>query len=497
MLRRFLFLTLGFLEILVAGVLFVFAWQTPGPAEVHDGVTRVERVTQQTSGQVARLRRQLHTIRQQQPHLRELAVNLRLQMSLATKDLEGQRIDYDTVHTVEGALGDVAKGLDGLSDTLNPKGIGKIGEGLGTTADFLEDKVAPAADRAADSLDRSTEALRGDAENLSKLLRAAPLDLKAARQIHDSLSRFSEGLDRLNTRLDPSRLDSLKDGFKGMEDALSTGAEDVDRLSGYSYPSIRMSGLRPSVEDKPFWPDGKKIAEGMRRAAHGAAEASREIDGLGDDLPKLRDSLNESRKVAEATRDALGNVLDQQDKVESLLKDIPTHAARLADELPRLGSDLSKVLRETKHLKEVAGLLREAQQGVETAQARWPELRKTLGQSATLLRAAQAQMKTALEHRDDYDKAMKQTLVLSRTLSAALPLLTEQMEDQLQEQEDSLKNLGDSIDQTGAVLPEWDRTASRVLFTTRLLLCLMGAIFGLHGVYQMAGTWGRRPGASL
>ena len=130
---------------------------------------------------------------------------------------------------------------------------------------------------------------------------------------------------------------------------------------------------------------------------------------------------------------------------------------------------------------------------METAVARWPQLRKTLSQSARLLRTAQQQMQTAMAHRDEYQKAMDQTLILARTFSAALPLMTEQMEDQLQEQEASLKNLGDSIDQTSAVLPEWDRTASRVLLTTRLLLCLMGAIFGLHGVCQIAGAWGRGP----
>ena len=127
------------------------------------------------------LRRELHTLREQRPRLREMALNLQTQMTLATNNLKGQRIDYDTVHTVEGALGDVARGLDSLSDTLDPKGIGQIGEGLKTTADFMEDKLAPAADRAADQLDQSTEALRTDAQRLSKLLRDAPLDLKAAR----------------------------------------------------------------------------------------------------------------------------------------------------------------------------------------------------------------------------------------------------------------------------------------------------------------------------
>ena len=448
MLRRFIFMTLGFLEILAAAVLFVFAWQTPGPAVVHDGAVHSQ-TSQSPNEPAARSRtcaRQLRTLRQQRPRLRELAVNLQTQMSLTTKDLEGRRIDYGTVHTV-GRRSAMAKGLDGLSDTLDPKGIGKIGEGLGATADFLDDKVAPAADRAAHQLDQSTEALRTDAEHLSKLLRTAPLDLKAARQIHDSLSRFSDGLDRLNTRLDPSRLDALKDGFKGMEDALSTGAEDVDRLSGYSYPSIRMSGLRPSVEDKPFWPDGKKIAEGMRRAAR----------GVGGEPRNRRPGRRPAEAARFAEREPKGRRGDARRPGQ---RPRPAGQGRIAVEghsdargppggrtAARLGSDLSKVLRETKHLKEVAGLLREAQKGVETAQARWPELRKTLSQSATLLRAAQQQMHTALEHRDDYDKAMKQTLVLSRT-SAALPLLTEQMEDQLQEQDDSLKNLGDSIDQT-------------------------------------------------
>ena len=100
-------------------------------------------------------------------------------------------------------------------------------------------------------------------------------------------------------------------------------------------------------------------------------------------------------------------------------------------------------------------------------------------------------MQGALAHRDEYEKAMKQTVTLARTYSAALPLATEQLDERLRDQEDSLENLGDSIDRTTAVLPEWDRTATRVLETTRLLLFLMGAIFGLHGSYLTITAWGR------
>ncbi len=266
----------------------------------------------------------------------------------------------------------------------------------------------------------------------------------------------------------------------------------MERASELTYPTVRLEGLTPIILQQPFWPDGKKIAEGLRRVSRGAAAARTELDSLGVDLPKLQESLKESRTVAKTTWDALGTALRQQDQAEELLKDAPEHAARLADELPKLSSDLSKVLRDTKRLRETSGLLREAQQGLETAAARWPALRKTLSDSARLLRATQGQMQNALAHHDDYDKAMNQTILLARTFSAALPLMTEQLEDQLREQEDSLQSLGDSIDRTTAVLPAWDRTASRALEITRLLLFLMGAIFGLHGTYLTMGAWGRR-----
>ena len=72
MFRRIVFVTLGVLEFLAALILFVFAWQMPSPNEVHDGVSRVERVTEETSAQVTRLRRNLHTIREQRPKLAQV-----------------------------------------------------------------------------------------------------------------------------------------------------------------------------------------------------------------------------------------------------------------------------------------------------------------------------------------------------------------------------------------------------------------------------------------
>jgi chromosome segregation ATPase len=364
----------------------------------------------------------------------------------------------------------------------------QFAQGLKATADFLEKEVAPAAAKAADDLDKTTESLRSDARRLSAVLKTAPPDLKAVREIHDSLVRFDQGLERMQNMFKAERLEAMRKGFQGLEQALNTGAEQVERLAGYSYPVVTFHGLKPSIEQRAFWPEGGKIAEGMRKAAKGTTAAAEELEMLSKDLPKLRQSLEESRKAATATRDALAVALKQQDKVERLLKSVPQHAARLAEQLPELSSSLTKILRDTSHLKDIGKLLRQTQKAVETAVERWPELRKNLGRSAVLLRTTQKQLQNVLTHRADYEASLQNSLVLSRTFSAALPLLTEQLEMELGDQEQVLSNLGDSIDDANAALPGFARGASDILQTTKMLLGLMAAIFALHGGYLAFGA---------
>jgi hypothetical protein len=483
--RRVVFLCLGLLEFLVALVLLYFAYELPGPAEVHDGVGRVERMGRQTSAQVQRLRKQVSTLRERRPQVHELAVRLQQQLRTVSDNVKNQPINYDSVRAVGDSLGDAAGGLDGLSQTLDGEALGQVGKGFKTAADFLDDQLARSAEEAADRLDRSTDDLRDDARRLAGLLREAPLDLKAAREVHEALEKFSDGLDHIRTPLRKERIDAMREGFKGLEDALTTGAEQVERLSGYTYPVMTLNGLKVMVEQRQFWPEGGRIAEGMRKAARGTTAAGKELDALAADLPRIQESLDESRKVVRKTREAIGVALKQQEKVEPLLKDIPTHAARLAEELPQLGAGLSKTLRETARLKELAGVLRQAQKGIEGAVEHWPELRKNLGRSAELLRLTQRQLKHALEHRADYEEAMQQTLVLVKTFSAALPLLTEQLDEELRDQEQSLSGLEASIDEVGVALPGYAQTASHILTTTRLLLVLVGVIFSLHGGYLL------------
>src|SRR5262249_15026247 len=153
-------------ESFVSLVLFFFAHQLPGSAEVQDGVGRVERMSRQTTAQVQRLRKQVATLRERRPQVQEMAFRLQKQMRQVTGNLKGQSIDCDTVRTVGAALGDAADGRDGLSSTLDPKAVAKIGEGFNAAASFLDEQLAKAAEEMADRLDRSTDDLRADAKRL-------------------------------------------------------------------------------------------------------------------------------------------------------------------------------------------------------------------------------------------------------------------------------------------------------------------------------------------
>ena len=110
-------------------------------------------------------------------------------------------------------------------------------------------------------------------------------------------------------------------------------------------------------------------------------------------------------------------------------------SARLAESLPKLGTDLARILRDTEKLKDVAGSLRQAQKGIDSSLARWPELRTTLSRSATLLKATQQQMRHVIEHRDDYERALGDTIALTDEFADRLPRFTthlDKIKDQVQ-----------------------------------------------------------------
>jgi DNA repair exonuclease SbcCD ATPase subunit len=489
--RRTIFFAMGILEIVVGIVLVGLGCQLPGSVEVERSFQSAGRVTNRASNQVEILRSQVAELRRLE--LPELSSRLEKQTRAVTATLRAQSVDFDAVAAMRDALGEVAKGLNGLAETLDPDSIGKLNTGLGETAAFLDEKVIPAAQEAADQLDKSTAGLRADAKQLAAVIRESPPDLKAIREVYDGLGRFRAGLDKMCSLLKVRRLDTMREGFRGLESSLTAGSEQVDRLAGYTYPIVTLKGPKPEISQRPFWPEGNRIAEDMRKAAAGAAAAGKEMDDMAADLPEIRASLLESGRIVEKLREGLGMALQNKDQIEPLLKEVPNHAARLAEDLPKLSGDLSKILRDTEQLKEVARGLRQAQKGINTALTRWPELRTTLARLGTVLLATRDQLDQAVRHRDQYETAMQQTVQVADTFAAMLPLITDQLKGRLDEEEQTLSELGQGLDEVGGALPAYALTASGLVKTGRLMAWLVAGIVGLHGCYLvLSARMGRR-----
>src|SRR5262245_9781636 len=172
--RRVLFVWLGGLELIIAGVIIYLGLSLPKSREIGDGFDRLETTTRKAGGQIGTMRRQVHDLRR--PELQELADKLQRQTETVTSSLKRQQLDFQTVVTLRDSLRDVARGVDSLSETLDPERIGQLGVGLGETAKFIDESLVPSATKSADQLDKLTVDLAKDAEQLAALLRATAPD---------------------------------------------------------------------------------------------------------------------------------------------------------------------------------------------------------------------------------------------------------------------------------------------------------------------------------
>src|SRR5262245_16287827 len=489
--RRTVFAAVGVLELFSAAALIWFGASLPQPRPVGQGFDRIENATRSASRQVGAVRRQVHDVRQ--PEMRQLAGKLQAQTHVVTRTLKSQQVDFDTVATLRTSLKDAATGLDGLARVVEPDQVGKLGAGFGETARFIDDSLVPSTTKIADQFDQMAAGLTDDSKALAKLLRESTPDLKAARDIHDSLGRFDDGLEKMLKLIELKRLDAIKDGFAGLESSLDTTAGQVEKLAGYSYPSIKVRGLKIEVEERPFWPNGEKIAEGLRKATEGVRAAQKEVDDIARELPAVRKSLEESRKVVSQTRSVLGQTLKQQDKLELLLRDIPERTAKLADDLPRLAREVAKLLRETKQLHAVAEALRVAQKGIDATVAQWPEWRKGMKQTSALLKTSAKQLDKVIENRAEYEASLNQSTELAETFARMVPLMAEQVSSQLDEQEGSLSDLEKNLDEMGDSFPEMKRSAMDLVSAGRVLAWLFAGIVGLHGAFLLAENGRRKP----
>lgn len=484
--RPWLFAALGLIEFAVAAALIVLAVSLPTGDDVRKSFQGAGRVTAAAGDQVRAFREQIAVLHRSR--LTETADRLGSSTRSVALAFKTQRVDFDAVRSLRDSLDRSAAGLAGLGDVLDPDAIGKLGAGLTEAADFLDRGVAPAAETAAEGLEGASRPLEVSARRFAAVARATPIDLRPLRVVHDSLARFDEGLAATGSMLDPRRLTAIREATGGAEGVVDEAARMAERAAGFSYPVVEFERLRPKVTSRPFWPRGAEVGADLRKVAVGVSAIRKEVEGLAAELPKVQSAVSESRKAVAATRKTLADALRHQGEVERLLKDMPGQADRLAEELPRLTGGLSKALRATGRLREVAVSLRQARRGMDASVTRWPEVRAGLGSSAAVLRAARDHLDAVLQSRREYETARGEFAGLSEEFARTLPAFSEGLSARLIEEDRTLAEMARGIDQFDRVLPVYSRAATRCLRVGRLLAWLSALIAGLHGVALIAGT---------
>lgn len=486
--RRLILLIMGTLELLVGLVILILAWLLPASGAVQDGMETIGRLGQQTGQQVESLRLHLQHLRERKPLVKDFAIKLDTQWEQLIDMARNQGNQLDKIRSIDVALEESTRALSNLEKALQLDDLSNVGTSLKETADYLDDKFSPSLRLTADNIEKSTQALKEEFQYLATLLRSLPVDLQTLKAIHEGLGRFNMGIGQTRKILELKNLGLLQEGMQALDESLLTASKQVEKIGTYTYPTLRFEGLNSTVEAKPIWPEAGQVAEGLKKAAEGSRVVAKDVGKmLSEHLPAVRSSLDEAHKILEQSHLVLGKALKNQDQVDALLKRVPEQAALLADRLPGMASSLAKALRDTAHLDKLANALRKAKELLDLCSLRLPDIRRSMKSTLEVLQAIHKGFRLTLENPVQFREGLERTLNIAQSFSRSLPLFLGQLEQDLQQQEESLVHLEKGIDDVARLLPEASLWAVRMIQFTRLLLTLGAIIFGLHGIYLIFG----------
>ncbi len=482
--RRYMWKLVGVVELAIAGCLLLLNSQLPSSNDVGRHIDQVKKISVSAERKVDALRGQVADFRG--PKLHDTTQRMSQHTLTLSQLLQRQSLDFQAIATLQQSLDAVIAGLDAWSNSLDAERMQQLSQSLRTTADFFDGQIVPESQKAAQGLEEAIALMQDDARRFAELLRQAPPSFKSLEAIHDTLASVDQAATRISNALPAERLDQIRDGFQGMETALTTTADQVDRLTNYSYPVMKFDSLRsPRVEMKPFWPEGEKIAAGLRQATRGVQAANKEMDMLRKELPAIRETIRQNQKGLSGIREALSEALKAKPTAERLLSVLPDHAAKLADRLPVAGGSLAKALRQTQRLTEVAAALRKAADTLDRTLATWPQVQTSLKKSSDLLRLTRTQLDRVILDRPLYEKALQQSSELAQSFAQLMPVFSDQIDTRLAEQEYALKSMKEGLSEFHASLPTLEQNTNHLLGTIRWLFALVALLIAGHGIWML------------
>lgn len=479
--RKIIWFTFGALEITLAISVLIFARQLPRNEHIRTEFGHFAEVSDGAERQVASIQKNINHLRR--PEITQTPERLGEQTKRLNQLIRHQRIDFETLRALRDSLGAISGSLDTWADALEAERMAALAEALGTTAEMLDKDVVPASKRAAEGMKESTDLVARDAERLGMILRQTAPDLKALREVHDSLVRVENSLERVAPVLKLERIDEMRDGFAGMESAMSKTADQVDQAANFTYPVVKLNGLRTEVEQKSFWPGGGEIAAGLRKSLGGLRAAKDELDTVEKHLPALRTSLDASRDSVTSTRKAMAEALENEEELNNLLRDAPDRTANLAEQLPAVGRSFEGMLRGLDKLESVATSLRKAQAGLDVTRKKWPATRASLKESAEVLNRSRDQFDKMLDQQEEFEEALNASTELADRFAEIAPELSAGLDNRLGEQAASMEQIRVGLSQVNRSLPQLEQSTINLFDTARWLLWLVAALIGLHGLY--------------
>lgn len=203
-------------------------------------------------------------------------------------------------------------------------------------------------------------------------------------------------------------------------------------------------------------PSRADVSGGFAGAERVTQHASEQVAILRKQVRDLRrpEMLQLAERLQSQTRIVAGNVKNQPLDFHTI-EGMRDALAQIADSLEGLARDVRQA----------------------------PELRTTLRRSAVLLRTSSQHMTQILEHRDNYEETVRLSVTLAETFAASLPLITEQLDARLAEEEHALNELSASLDDVSRCLPVYARTTQDVIGAGRLLAWLGACIAFVHGCH--------------
>ncbi len=435
-------LSIGILETILAGVLFVIGWQLPHSDSVEDSFGRVEHVTRNAEAQVRSMREQISELRRKD--FPKVASQLRAQTRSFSAKWKDPALDFPTAEAIDATVAESALSLEDWAEALNAGDRISDASPIHRKSDWGANPLARATLHARMALEQCASQLETECRALHIGL-AAPMDSGIVIQAMGRVGRIKYWLDRINGA-GGNRLANLREATAELESSLDTAHRQVEQVSSAAIPLVIPNGSSPPVvQMTPLWPEGKQVARTLGQASAAVKQANRQLD----DFARLLRALYPQN----------------------------------ADRGPEIAPASMAMLIDGPHgMRSLANALRSAVDSLERTLPDWPKVARSMQATARTLRGS-PQLDGLVWQRSEYERAFRDSRKVTETAEELVQTYSRRIDVRLGEQEQSLAQMESGLSEASAAIPSVSNTAVDLLNAIRWMFLLVGGLVGLHGAF--------------